>query len=56
MQGPPDHRHQPLPHMVGGGHEYPINTAKNGYHPHHEGQGPVRAIYQNNPGGASLIS
>jgi len=51
MQGPSHNRHQPLPHMVGGGHEYPINNAKNGYHPHHAEQGPVRAIYQNNPGG-----
>lgn len=50
-QGPPDNRHQPLPHMVGTGHEYPINKAKNGYHPHHESQGAVRAIYQNNPAG-----
>jgi len=51
MQGPPNNRHQPLPHMVGTGHEYPIKNAKSGYHAHHEDQGPVRAIYQNNPAG-----
>jgi len=51
MQGAADKRHQPLPNMIGTGHEYPINNAKHGYHPDHEDQGPVRAIYQNNPAG-----
>jgi len=51
MQGPPNNRHQALPHMVGTGHEYPIKNAKSGYQAHHENQGPVRAIYQNNPAG-----
>jgi hypothetical protein len=50
LQGKPTNRHRPLPHMVGTGHEYPINNAKHGYHPD-AAQGPVRGIYQNNPGG-----
>jgi len=51
QQGLPGNRQRPLPHMVGSGHEYPINNAKNGYHPHQADQGPVRAVYQDNPNG-----
>jgi len=51
LQGPANNRHQPLPHMVGQGLEYPINNAKHGYHPTDADQGPVRAIYQNNAAG-----
>ncbi|KAF9472616.1 hypothetical protein BDN70DRAFT_447672 [Pholiota conissans] len=47
-QGPADNRHQPLPHMVGSGIEYPIQ--KGGYQPG-GAFGNVRGVYQKNAAG-----